>query len=85
MNVHNSDQLDHHYGELPVQVQTNNRAELAAVEAALHLAWNSSHRRCRVFADCNLTCLGISNNSDEWSWKSALNVRGWLHNWELNG
>ena len=85
VHVHNSDQLGDHYGALPVQVQTNNRAELAAVEAALHLAWNSSHRRCRVFADCNLACLGISNNSDEWSWKSALGVRGWLHNWELNG
>ena len=72
--VHNSHQLGEYFGALPGQVQTNNRAELAAVEAALQLAWNSSHEHCRVLADCNLACLAISNDSDEWAWRSALGV-----------
>ena len=72
--VLNSDQLGEYHGALPGQVQTNNRAELAAIEAALLLAWNSSHSHCRVIADCNLACMGISNDQDEWAWRSALGV-----------
>ena len=63
--VHNSDKLGEFYGALPGQMQTNNRAELVVVEAALQLAWNSEHVDCRVLADCNLACLAIDNNTKE--------------------
>ena len=85
VHVHNSDQLSEYFGALPGQVQTNNRAELAAVEAALQLAWASTHSHCRVLADCGLACMGIANTSDEWAWRSALGLKGWLHRWERNG
>ena len=29
--------------------------------------------------------MGISNNSDEWAWRKALGLNGWLYRWELNG
>ena len=66
-------------------IQSNNRAEVAAVEAALQLAWNSSHRDCQVRADCNLACLAIDNTTTEWAWRSALGVKGWLSRWKTNG
>ena len=53
VHVHNSDELGEFFGALPGQVQTNNRVELAAVEAALQLAWCSKHSRFRIFTDCN--------------------------------
>ena len=83
--VHNSDKLAEFYGALPGAIQSNNRAELVAVEAALQLVWNSNHQDCRVRADCNLACLTIDNTTDEWSWRSALGVKGWLSRWEKNG
>ena len=83
--MNNSDKLGEFYGALPGQMQTNNRAELVAVEAALQLAWNSEHDDCRVFADCNLACLATDNNTKEWKWRSALGVDGWLCRWEANG
>ena len=61
----NSDQIGKYYGALPGQVQTNNLDELEAVEATLQLTWGSTHLHCRVLADCNLTCLGAVNNSEE--------------------
>ena len=76
VHVHNSDVLGEYFGALPGQVQTNNRAELAAIEAALQLAWGSPHRHFRIFADCNLACLAIDNNSKEWSWRKALDMDG---------
>ena len=66
MHVRNSHQLDEFYGTLPDQVQTNNREELNVVEAALQLVWGSDHLRFRIFTDYNLTCMDISNDSDEW-------------------
>ena len=48
----------------------------------LQLAWGLTHQNSRVLADCNLTCLTISNDTDEWVWKSALGVRGWMCQWE---
>ena len=83
--VHNSDTLGDFYGALPGQMQTNNRAELVAVEAALQMAWNSHHLDCRVLADCNLAVLAINNDEVEWKWRSALGVNGWLSRWEKNG
>lgn len=83
--VINSDKLGEFYGALPGQIQSNNRADLAAVEASLQLAWNSAHNECRVFADCNLVCLAIDNTTEEWEWRSALGVGGWLRKWEMNG
>ena len=83
--MHNSDTLGECYGALPDQMQSNNRAELAALEAALQLAWNSAHLDCRVLADCNLACLAIDNDTEEWKWRSALGVKGWLDRWETNG
>ena len=85
VHVYNSDQLGEFFGALPGQVQTNNRAELAAVEAALQLAWDSTHAHCRIFADCNLACMALTNDTTEWSWRKALGVQGWLHRWESNG
>ena len=67
VHVHNSDQLGEFFGALPGQVQTNNRAELTAVEAALQLAWDSTHAHCRIFADCNLACMTLTNDTTEWS------------------
>ena len=55
------------------------------METSLQLAWNSAHIECRVFADCNLTCLAIDNTTEEWEWRSALGVSGWLHRWEVDG
>jgi len=49
--VLNSDRLGEFGGGLPGQAQTNNRAELDGVEAALQLAWTSHHVDCRVLAD----------------------------------
>ena len=77
VHVSNSDQLGEYSGALAGQIQTNNRAELAAVEAALRLAWGSHHSNFRVIADCNLACLAIDNNTDEWSWRRALGMNGW--------
>ena len=85
VHVSNSDQLGEYSGALAGQIQTNNRAELAAVEAALRLAWGSHHSNFRVIADCNLACLAIDNNSDEWSWRRALGMNGWLQRWEMRG
>ena len=85
VHVHNSDQLGEYFGALPDQVQTNNRAELTAVEAALQLAWNSTHTHCRVFADSNYAKLGISNDTDAWAWRSALGLHGWLDRWYREG
>ena len=65
VHVVNSDQLGEYSGALAGQVQTNNRAELAAVEVALRLAWGSSHKNCRIIADCNLACLAIDNGTEE--------------------
>ena len=84
VHVQNSDQLGEFFGALPGQVQTNNRAELAAVEAALQLAWGTTHNHCRILADCNLAVLGLSNGTDEWSWCAALGMKGWVARWELN-
>ena len=83
--VHNSDTLGDFYGALPGQMQTNNRAELVAVEAALQMVWNSHHLDCRVLADCNLAVLAINNDEVEWKWRSALGVNGWLSRWEKMG
>ena len=83
--VENSNRLGEYFGALPGRVQTNNRAELTAVEVALHLAWASQHKHCRIFADCNLACLAIDNDTDEWAWRSALDMDGWLQRWEVNG
>ena len=83
--VENSNRLGEYFGALPGRVQTNNRAELTAVEVALHLAWASQHKHCRIFADCNLACLAIDNDTDEWAWRSALGMDGWLQRWEVNG
>ena len=83
--VENSDQLGEFFGAVPDTVQTNNRAELVTVEAALQLAWNSKHSYCRVFADCNLACMTISNDEAEWAWRKALGVSGWMARWEHNG
>ena len=66
--VLNSHKLVEFYGALPGQVQSNNRAELAAVEAGLQLTWCSDHNECRVFADCNLAYLAIDNDTEEWEW-----------------
>ena len=66
-DVHNSDQLGEFFGALPVQVQTNNHAELSAVEAALQLDWDSTHAHCRIFADCNLACMALTKDTTEWS------------------
>ena len=85
VHVHNSDQLGEYFGALPGQVQSNNRAELVAVEAALQLAWNSTHEHCRVLADSNYVKLGASNDTDAWVWRSALGVHGWLDRWARNG
>lgn len=78
----NSTKLGEYYGALPGSVQTNNRAELAAVEVALQLAWNSGHPNVRIFPDSNLACQGISNREDSWAWRAALGVNGWLEKWE---
>ena len=85
MCVHNSDTLGEYYGALPGVLQTNNRAELAAVEAALQLAWNSHHRVCIIRSDCNLACQAIDNVDEEWSWRHALGFSGWMRRWERNG
>ena len=83
VHVSNSDQLGEYSGTLAGQIQTNNRAELTAVEAALRLAWGSHHANFRVIADYNLDCLVIDNNLDEWSWRRALSMNGWLQRWEM--
>ena len=83
--VHNSDTLGEFFGALPGNIQTNNRAELAAVEAALQLAWTSHHDNCIIRADCNLACLAIDNTEKEWAWRRALGVSGWMSRWERNG
>ena len=85
VSVHNSHTLGDYFGALPGQVQTNNRAELAAIEASLQLAWNSDHADCRVIADCNMACQTIDNVEEEWSWRRALGVSGWMARWERNG
>ena len=76
--MHNSDTLGEFYGALPGDIQTNNGAELAAVEAALQLAWNSQHRDCIFRADCNLACMAIDNTSEEWSWRHTLGMSDWM-------
>ena len=83
--VTNSHTLGEYYGALPGQVQTNNRSELAAIEAALQLAWGSTHHDCIVMADCNMACMGIDNMEEEWAWRRALGVSGWMSRWEKNG
>ena len=47
--------------------------------------WDSTHAHCRIFADCNLACMALTNDTTEWSWRKALGVQGWLHRWESNG
>ena len=56
-------------------MQTNNRAELAAIEASLQLAWNSDHADCRIMTDCNMACQAIDNVTPEWEWRRALDVQ----------
>ena len=72
----NSDQLGEYSGAIAGQIQTNNRVELVAVEVALRLDWGSHHVNFRVIADCNLGCLIIDNNLEEWSWRRALDMNG---------
>ena len=79
------DQLGEYCGALPGQIQSNNREELAAVEATLQLAWGSTHSHCCVLVDCNLVCLGIHNSEEKWAWRAALGIDGWLHRWERTG
>ena len=70
VHVVNSDQLGGYYAALTGSTQTNSRAELVAIEAALQLAWGTTHKHCRVLTDCEFAKLGI----ELWVWK-----------WELNG
>ena len=85
VSVHNSPTLGDYFGALPGQVQTNNRAELTAIEVSLQLAWNSDHSDCRIMADCNMACQAIDNVTPEWEWRRALGVSGWMARWERNG
>ena len=55
------------------------------MEVTLHLDWASQYKHCRIFADCNLVCLTIDNDTDEWEWRSPLGMSGWLQRWEMNG
>ena len=55
------------------------------MEAALQLAWDSNHAHYRVVSDCNLACLVITNVENNWSWRAALGMDGWLYRWELTG
>ena len=70
VHVVNSDKLGDYYGALPGSIQTNSRAELVALEAALQLAWLSPHQFFRIFTDCEYAKKGI---------------RLWLDKWRLNG
>ena len=83
--AHNSAALGEHYGALPGNIQTNNRAELAAMEVALQLGWHSGRPLVRIFPDSNIACKGISNREDEWAWRKALGLDGWLARWERQG
>ena len=74
--------LGEYYGALPGNNQSNNRAELTALVIALQLAWNSGRSRTRIYPDINLACKGVSNHDDEWAWKAALGMDGWLVRWE---
>ena len=83
--VHNSVALGEHYGALSGSIQSNNRAELAALEVALQLGWHSGRPHVRIFPDSNLACQGVSNRADEWAWRTALGLDGWLARWEKQG
>ena len=83
--VRNSADLGDYYGALPGRIQTNNRAELAALEMGLQLSWHSGRSIVHVFPDSNIACKGIDNRSDEWRWRSALGMNGWLARWERQG
>ena len=39
----------------------------------------------RIFPDSNLACQGVSNRADEWAWRTALGLDGWLARWEKQG
>ena len=82
VHVVNSDKLGDYYGALSGSAQSNNRAELAAVEVALQLAWASDHMWVRIFTDSKLACMGIRNEEGRWAWRKALGVNGWLDRWE---
>ena len=56
----NSDKLGNYFGALPDTIQTNSRAELAALEATLQFAWISPHQHFRIFTDCEYDKRGIS-------------------------
>ena len=70
VHVVNSDKLGDYYGALPGSIQTNSRAELVALEAALQLAWLSPHQYFRIFTDCEYAKNGIER---------------WLVKWRRNG
>ena len=59
VHVVNSDKLGDYYGALPGSIQTNSRAELVALEAAMQLAWLSPHQHFRIFTDCEYAKKGI--------------------------
>ena len=80
--VYNSADLGEFYGALPGRSQTSNRAELMALVIALRLTWFSGRSRTRIFPDSNLDCQGTSNQDDEWTWRAALGMSGWLARWE---
>ena len=83
--VHNSVDLGEFHRTLPVNCQTNNRAELMALVVALRLAWHSGRSHTRIYPDSNLACRGVSNRDDEWAWRAALGMDGWLARWERQG
>ena len=80
--VRNSADLGDFYGALPGNSQTSNRAELTALVVALQLAWHSGRSWTRILPDSNLACQGASNHDDEWAWRAALGMDGWLERWE---
>ena len=70
VHVVNSDKLGGYYAALAGSIQTNSRAELVTIEAALHLAWGATHKHYRVLTDCEFAKRGIEL---------------WVRKWELNG
>ena len=52
------------------RVCMDGRWALVAIEAALHLAWGTTHKHCRVLTDCEFAQRGIEL---------------WMRKWELNG
>ena len=47
--------------------------------------WIGIHLTSIVGPDCNLVCLTIDDDTDKWTWRSALGMDGWLQRWEMNG